>query len=70
MFLNRHRKYGGAPKGWQGGAEEEMAGASAQRRDPLLLLYDRYLHDHNDVSNVLNVKVALQETGRKKRDIP
>lgn len=70
MFLNRHRKYGGAPHVWQWGAEEEMAGASAQRRDPLLLLYDRYLHDHNDVSNVLNVKVALQETGRKKRDIP
>jgi len=23
-----------------------MAGASAQRRDSLLLLYDRYLHDH------------------------
>lgn len=45
MFLHRHRKYGGAPHVWQRGAEEEMAGAAAQRRDPLLLLYDRYVHD-------------------------
>lgn len=46
-----------------------MAGASAQRRDPLLLLYDRYLHDHDDVSNVLNVKVASQKTGQKQHHI-
>lgn len=69
MFLNRHRKYGGAPHVWQQGAEEEMAGASAERRDPLLLLHDRYLHDHDDVSIVLNIKVALQKTGQKKHHI-
>lgn len=43
LFLQRHRKYGGAPHVWQWGAEEEVAGASAQRRHPLLLLYDRYI---------------------------
>lgn len=41
MFLHRHRKYGGAAHVWQRGTEKEVARASAQRRDPLLFLYDR-----------------------------
>lgn len=46
LFLHRHRKYGSSPHVWQRGAEEEMAGASAQRRNSLMLLHDRYFQNH------------------------
>lgn len=55
--FHRHGEYGGAPLVWQRGAEEEMAGASAERRNPLLLLHDRYLH-HN-LSLLLMEKMSV-----------
>lgn len=62
MFLHRHRKYGGAAHVWQRGAEEEMAGASAQRTDPLLLLYDRYFHDRVLLYHLKSFKCVLHVT--------
>lgn len=62
MFLHRHRKYGGAPHVRQWGAEEEMVGASPRRRDPLLLLYDRYFNDHVRLHHWQSFKYVLHVT--------
>lgn len=40
-----------------------MAGASAQRRDTLLLLYDRYFHDHVLLHHLKSFKYMLPVTG-------